>query len=82
MDTPKEVELYESFAVIRLPSDSVEVEINVKVYHDGELINVAKTLTMEDIREVFNDAEENYFPDDAKFVITDEGRKYLEGYKF
>ncbi len=70
--------LEQNYIVLSLPSETVEVEITAKVYHDGELINVKKTLSIQEVREGFKEAEEGYVPSDAVFQVTEKGLKYLE----
>ena len=51
-----EIELNEKWAVIGLPEDTVEVEITAKVYMNGEIVKVGKTLNMKELREAFQEA--------------------------
>ena len=74
-----EVELNEKWAVISLPEDAVEVEISAKVYMNGEIVNIGKTLNMRNVRTAFQEAEGWYIPSDAVFHLTDKGREYVEG---
>ena len=74
----EELYLEQNYIVLSLPSETVEVEITAKVYHDGELINVKKTLSIQEVREGFKEAEEGYVPSDAVFQVTENGLKYLE----
>lgn len=74
----KTIELQEHRAMICLPEDAVEVEINAKVYFDGEIIDASKKLTMQELREAFRKADDGYIDEDDRFVITDKGRAYLE----
>lgn len=74
-----EIELNEKWAVIGLPEDAVEVEITAKVYMNGEIAKVCKTLNMQDVRKAFQEAEDGYIPSDAVFRLTDKGREYVEG---
>lgn len=72
------VELKEHRAMVCLPDSAVEATINAKVYHDGKLINVEKKMSMEDLREAFRKADDGYIDDEDRFVLTDEGRAYLD----
>lgn len=74
-----EIELNEKWAVIGLPEDAVEVEIKAKVYVNGEIVKVGKTLNMKELREAFQEAEYSYIPSDAVFYLIDKGREYVEG---
>ena len=73
-----EIELASSYIVLSLPDATVEVTITAKVFHDGKLMEVSKTLGITEVRAAFKDAEDSYFPPDAEFVITDKGRAYLD----
>ena len=72
------VELATHRAMIYLPEDAVEVEINAKVFKDGSLIDVMNKMTMKDLREAFRKADDGYVDEDDEFVLTDKGRQYLE----
>ena len=72
------VEMEERCAMIRLPSNAVSVSINVVVYDNGELVKVSKSLTLEDIRFAFQDADDNYYGEDYEYVLTDKGLKFAE----
>lgn len=74
-----EIELNEKYAIIALPEDAAEVEIKAKVYVNGEIVEVGKTLNMKELREAFQEAENWYIPSEAVFQLTDEGRKCVEG---
>ena len=72
------VELLEHRAMVTLPEDAVEAEFNVKVFHEGELISVKKTMNMSELREAFKKADDGYIDDDDRFVLTDKGMAYLD----
>ena len=74
----KYVELQTHRAMIYLPENSVEVTITAKVFHDGEIVNVSNKYDMEQIRDAFRKADDGYIDDEDKFVLTDEGKAYLE----
>jgi len=69
------IELDENAAVIYLPKTAVEVELNVKVYHDGKIRKVGKKLTMEDIRDAFQKADIGYIDPDALFYATNQSNE-------
>lgn len=73
-----EIYLEQNYIVLSLPTETVEIEIIAKVYHDGELINVKKTLSIQEVRDAFKEAEEGYIPLDAEFQVTEKGLEYLE----
>ena len=72
------MELTEARAIVYIPENAVEVEINATIYDNGSLIKVGKTMTMKEIQEAFRNAEENYIEDDDEFVVTEKGREWLE----
>lgn len=72
------VELQEHRAMVELPENAVEVNINVKVYSGGKVLDVCKNLSLNDIREAFQKADDGYIDDNDRFVITEEGLKWLE----
>lgn len=65
-------------AIIELPEEAVEINLEAKVYHDGELITVFRKINQKEIREMFRKADDGYIDDDDTFVMTDKGRAYLE----
>ena len=72
------VELEDEFIVLAIPKDTVEVTISAKVYHDGELQEVHRTMPPHEVREAFKEAETGYIPSDAVFSLTPLGEKYAE----
>ena len=64
------IELEEDYAVIILPKEAVEVNLQVKVYHEGNLLTVGKKLSLEDIRDAFRRREDYIAPDDT-FVLNE-----------
>ena len=72
------IELREEFMVLAVPTEAVEITINARIYHDGELTDVVKTMELSDIREAFQDAQRNYMPEDAVFSLTPLGEAALE----
>ena len=75
----KEILLSEKYAIISIPETAVEVELNVKVFTGGGVEKVSRTLSMEEIREAFNEYEEaedcGYIPPDATFRLTEKGKE-------
>lgn len=80
-DDTEMVELDEHRAMIYLPENAVEIEVKAKVYHEGEIIDASKKMTLEDIRDAFRKADDGYIDDDDVFYITDKGKALLEEYK-
>lgn len=77
----EEVELKNDYVVFAIPQCSVEVTITAKVYLDGEIQTVERTLGMQEIRAAVKEAEEIYIPPDAMFALTDVGKRYLEDHR-
>ena len=80
-DTKNIIELKEEFVVLSIPSSTVELTINVKIYNDGQIIDAYRKLSIEEVREAIEEARKNYIPDDAVYRITEEGKRYLEELK-
>lgn len=78
MDDNNEIELMNHRAMIEIPENAVELELNIKVFENGELIKVGMKYSLNDIREMFRKADEGYIDDDDRFVITDKGLAWLE----
>lgn len=74
----EEIELMQHRAMVEMPEDAVEVTLSAKVYHNGELINVERVLSMSDIRTAFRKADDGYIDDDDRFVLTEKGMQWLE----
>jgi len=72
------IELTNHRAMIEIPENSVEVKMKIKVYVDGEIKTVSATLDQEMIREVFRKADDGYVDENDRFMITEQGLKYME----
>lgn len=72
------IELENEFIVLAVPKSTVEVTISAKVYHDGKLQDVHRTMGFDEVREAFKEAEQGYIPSDAVFTLTPLGKKYAE----
>lgn len=79
-DAKNIIDLKEEFAVLSIPSSTVELTIGVKIYNDGQIIDVYRKLSIEEVREAIEEAKENYIPNDV-YRITEEGKRYLEELK-
>ena len=75
------VELMTDYAVISLPSDSVWVDMTIKVMQNGKVIDVECQMDTQAIREAFREADENYIADDAVYVLTEKGREIADQMK-
>ena len=72
------VEIIQHRAMVEMPENAVEITIDAKVYHDGELISVKRKMDMSEIREAFQKADDGYIDDDDTFVLTDKGRAFFD----
>ena len=77
----EEVELQEHRAMIYLPENSIAVRIIATVYEEDEVHEVHKDLNLNDLRDAFQRADEGYIDEDDMFVLTDEGKAYLDELK-
>ena len=64
------VELPQSFIVLSITDDTVELKITAKVYIGGELHEVVSSMDFADVRAAIRDGERNYIPDDALFCLA------------
>lgn len=74
----EELNLDCEYLVLLVPRDTVELAVTAKVFYNGELIPVNRKMTFAEVREAFKEAEEGYIPSDAKFVLTEKGKEYLQ----
>lgn len=70
-----EVELTQEFIVLAIPAATLEVNITAKIYHEGEIHSVHKTMDFEEVREAIEEAKDGYIPSDALFSLTPLGEK-------
>jgi len=73
-----EIELTSHWAVIEIPENAVEIKLECKVYENGGIINVGRTLGIAEVREAFRKADDGYIDDDDRFVLTEEGDRLLD----
>lgn len=78
MSKKVEIMVDESRAMIYIPDNSVEADLSFKVFVDGEIKSVCKKMNMKELQEAITDAEKNYIGEDDTFVITEEGKRWLE----
>ena len=76
------IELDEHRAMVTLPENAVEINIEAKIYDGGKIKHVARTMSMQDIREAFHKADSGYIDEDDRFTITDAGKQYLEELRY
>ena len=74
----KFIELMEHHAVIDIPEDTVSMDICIHVLVDGKIETVQKGFNLQDIREMFNKADDGYYADDDVWALTDKGRELAD----
>lgn len=76
------VELTNVYAIIEIPENCVELTLECKVYLDGKLQTVHRTMGMNELREAVDEYKEaedcGYIPLNAMFSLTEEGKRYVE----
>ena len=75
------LDVMEHRAMVYLPENAVEVKIDAKVFQDGKIVDVSKTLKMSDLRTAFQKADDGYIDEEDRFEITEKGMAYLEELK-
>ena len=85
MEEPeKTVEVEEISIIIRIPKEAAALTVTATVLEDGEPVKMLRRFSVQDIfeaRQAFLDNVEDGDDYDGYFVITDEGKKYLEEVK-
>lgn len=78
----KTIELEEMNVILRIPAETAAVTVSAAVIDKkGKLQKVKKKLTLKEIHEAraaFLDNVDGGDDYDGKFIITEEGRRYLE----
>ena len=78
----EEVDLEEMNVILRVPRDAVSLELIVGIFDEnGKLRRVSSKLSISEIsdaRQAFLENVEDGDEYDARFVITEEGRRHLE----
>lgn len=80
----KEIELEEMNVIFQIPAEAASVTISAVVIKGDKPLKVRKKLNLKDIHQARQDFLDNVdFGDDydGKFVITEEGRRFLEQLK-
>lgn len=75
------VELTSVRAMIYVPENAVEALMTFTVYENGKLNKVEQKMDMHELQEAICKADEGYIDEDDRFVLTDEGRAWLEEMK-
>lgn len=70
-----EIELQSEYIVLMIPQSTVEVTVSAKVWNGRKVIDVERTMLFGEVRNAIKDAQENYIPEDAVFMLTDFGKK-------
>ena len=65
----KLVELDEDFIAIAIPANTVELELSAKVWHNGKVVTISRTLPFEEVKEAFKEANEGYIPSNAVYCV-------------
>lgn len=77
----KEVELAETNIILKIPENAVSLSVTANLLDEnGKLVKVSKNLTVKDIfeaRQAFLENVEDGDDYDARYVLTEEGRAYL-----
>ena len=74
----KEIELEQQYAVVSIPKNTVTFTICANIYLDGKIQEVRAFYDMNGVKQAVKEAEQGYIPSDAKFVLTDNGKKVAE----
>ncbi len=64
------LDLPQEFIVLCIPESTMELEINAKIYMDGEICEVSSHMNHKEVRDAIADAYKNYIPDDALFMLA------------
>lgn len=78
MEEENTVELEEENAVVRLPVNTVRIDMKASVFDGERIVEAHRIMDISEIRRAFMLAEEYYDDPDALYAITDKGREYLE----
>lgn len=70
------IDVNEVRSMLYIPENAVEIRMEIKVYHDGQLVTVGKTFGLQDIRKAIDDADRNYMEATDRYVLTDLGWSY------
>lgn len=77
----KEIELEEMNIILRIPVEAASLTVKAVIIQDDKPVKVKKKLNLKEIHDARQDFLDNVeLGDDynGKFVITEEGRRYLE----
>ena len=74
----EEIELEQHRVMIYIPENTIDMTVQCRVYLDGDVQEVSRTLTMAEVREAMRKADEGYIDDEDTFHLTDKGIAFLE----
>jgi len=74
----EQIELGEVNAIIQIPVNTIEFRVICRIYQDGQIVEVTKSLNMSETREALSNAEQYYCDPDDRYALTDKGRAMLE----
>ena len=77
-----DIEIIEDRAMLYIPHNALEGELSFKIYLDGEIRTVVKTLNQDELREAVRKAEEGYIDEDDVFMLTEKGKQLAEQLNF
>ncbi len=71
------IELPQEFIVLAVPASTLEIKIEAKVWANGEVTDVYRTMPYEEVREAIEEARTSYIPSDTVFTLTEEGQRMV-----
>lgn len=77
LNPDREIEVMENKALVRIPENTIELELVATLWHDGGAVRVKKTLNTKQVRQAFEDGQD-YIDDFDTFRVTDLGLKEME----
>lgn len=72
MDKDEYLCLEDEFIVLAIPSTTVEVEITAKIWNNGEVMTVKRTMPFQEVRAAFDEAREGYIPYDSVYILNED----------
>ncbi len=81
----QQIELDEMNVIIRIPTDAATIDLTAHILdEDQKVINVTRHFTVDEVRRARQDFLDNVDGGDdydARYVLTEEGKRYLEELK-
>ena len=74
----EQIELGEVNAIVQIPVNTIEFKVICKIYQEGQIVEVTKSLNMSETREALSNAEKYYCDPDERYALTDKGREMLK----